>query len=57
MRKLYKNSAIEIWNSDRLKRFNYDDFRIMQIEQIGDNLYSIEILSNRSCIDRIYYPN
>ena len=57
MKKLYKNSDIEIWDSDRLKRFNYDNFSIMQIEQIGENLYAVEILSNRRCIDRIYYPN
>ena len=57
MKKLYKNSDIEIWSSDRLKRFDYDNFRIMQIEQIGENLYAVEILSNGSCTDRVYYPN
>lgn len=57
MKKLYKNSDIEIWSSDRLKRFDYDNFRIMQIEQIGENLYAVEILSNKSCTDRVYYLN
>lgn len=55
MKRLFKYGRIEILSSEQLKNFNYNDFLIMQIENIGENIFVVEVLEKGNYIDRLSY--
>lgn len=55
MKQLYKNSFIQVMTIEELKNFNYDNFEIRQIEQIGENFYAVEILGIAQYKDILHY--
>ena len=55
MKQLYKHGCIKIKTTEELKTFNYREFQIKQIEQIGENLYAVEILEKGQYIDILRY--
>lgn len=55
MKRLFKYGKIKILNSEQLKNFNYNDFSIMQIENIGENIFAVEVLESGNYINILTY--
>lgn len=55
MKQLYKYGFVKIKTAEQLKNFNYDEYEIRQIEQIGENLYAVEILAQTAYKDILHY--
>lgn len=55
MKQLYKYGNIKVLTEDELKKFNYDNYFIKQIENIGYNIYAVEVLKRGEFIDTLKY--
>ena len=55
MKQLYKYGTIKILTEKDLNNFNYNDYFIKQIENIGENVYAVEVLERGQYIDRLQY--
>lgn len=55
MKQLYKYSFIQILTKEQLLKFDYNNYSIKQIESIGEDVYSVEVLAKGAFIDRLQY--
>lgn len=55
MKQLYKHGFIKIFTKEQLLNFNYSDYTIRQIENIGADIYSVEVLAKGQCINTLQY--
>ena len=55
MKQLYKYGVIKILTKEQLLNFDYANFTIRQIENIGEDIYCVESLSKSQFIDILRY--
>ena len=55
MKQLFKYGLIKILTKEQLLNFDYKDYTIRQIENIGEDIYSVEMLAKNKCINTLQY--